>query len=355
MSENQLVVIDDKNALDLFTSVNGLDPVLQGVRKIIDEFKPDTSTKKGRDAIASLAYSVAQSKTYLDGVGKQLTDKLKEQPKLVDAERKRVRDMLDAWKDEVRKPLTLLEDAEKKVIDDLQELQETAGFTSENIRMNIDIASGIDVSFAVIKPKELAEKKEYTLFILDKKLKEQLTAEHQAAEIERLRKEAAEREKKEREERIAREAAEQARRQAELEAQRQREEEQRKINEEKLAAERREMQLKLDAENAERRRLEAEQMAERERQQATQRAEHEKQQALLRERQAAENERLRIEREQAAAKAEADRQAANKAHRAAVNREILAALVAAGFSDDQGKAVITMAAKGEAGRLTINY
>lgn len=355
MSENQLVVIEDKNALQLFTGDKGLDPVLQGVRKIIDEFQPDTSTKKVRDAIASLAHSVAKSKTYLDGVGKQLVDRLKEQPKLVDAERKRVRDTLDAWKDEVRKPLTLLEDAEKQVNDFLQSLQETVDLTSEQIADRIGKAGDCDVSFAVIKPKELADKKEYTLYILDKKLKEQLASEQQAAELERLRREAVEREQKERDERIAREAAEAARKQAEAEAQRKREDEQRKINDERLAAERREMQLKLEAENAERRRLEAEQKAEQDRKDAIERGEHEKRQAELREKQAAENERLRIEREQAAAKAEADRQAANKAHRASVNREILSALVGSGLSEEQGKMVITMAAKGIAGRLSINY
>lgn len=344
MSENQLVVIEDKNALELFTANNGLDPVLQGVRKIIDEFKPDTSTKKGRDAIASLAHSVAKSKTYLDGVGKQLVDKLKEQPKLVDAERKRVRDTLDEWKDEVRKPLTILEDAEKSVIDKLQHLQNTVDLTSAEISDNIEIAKSIDVSFAVIKPADLSDKKEFTIHVLQKRLEETLAAEAQAAELERLRKEAADRERKEREERIAREAAEAARKQAEIQAQRQREEDQRKINEERLAAERREMQLKLEAENAERRRLESEQ-----------RAEQEKKQAEQREKQAAENERLRILQAQAAEKAEADKQAANKAHRASVNREILSALVGAGLSENQAKMVVTMAAKSQAGRLTISY
>lgn len=355
MSENQLVVIEDKNAMELFTSSKGLDPVLQGVRKIIDDFQPDVTTKKGRDAIASLAHSVAKSKTYLDGVGKQLVDRLKEQPKLVDAERKRVRDTLDEWKDEVRKPLTVLEDAEKATLNNLQALQETFGLSSDEITARINQVNDCDVSFAVIKVKELAEAKEYAVFILDKKLKEQLAAEQQAAELERLRKEAAEREQHEREERIAREAAEAARKQAEAESQRQREEEQRKINDERLAAERREMQLKLEAENAERRRLEAEQQAEQERVRAAERAEYEKRQAEMRERQAAENERLRIEREQAAAKAESERHAANTAHRAKINREILASLIEIGLTDDLARAVIKAAAKGEAGRLIINY
>lgn len=344
MSENQLVVIEDKKALQLFTTENGLDPVLSKIRVMVDEFKPDTSTKGGRDAIASMAYSIAKSKTYLDNVGKDLVDELKRQPKMVDAERKRIRDTLDAWKDEVRKPLTDLEDAEKAVIAKIDALLQTDEMTSEEIKSCIDQIKAIDISFAVIKPKDLENKQGGSIAILESRLARQVENEKQLAELERLRQEQLEREQRERDERIAREAAERARQEAEAEARRKQEEEQRKANEEKLAAERREMQLKLEAENAERRRLEAEQRAEQERQQAEQRA-----------KQAAEDERRRIEREQAEAKAEAERQAANKAHRASVNREILAVLVGAGLDESQAKMVITMAAKNQCGRLVINY
>jgi len=47
-------------------------------------------------------------------------ERLKEQPKLVDAERKRMRDKLDALKDQVRKPLTDWENAEESRIDEIK-------------------------------------------------------------------------------------------------------------------------------------------------------------------------------------------------------------------------------------------
>ncbi|OCS62006.1 hypothetical protein BBZ50_02590 [Escherichia coli] len=50
-------------------------------------FVPDITTAKGRKEIASLAYKVAQTKTYLDGLGKDLVAELKEIPKLIDANR----------------------------------------------------------------------------------------------------------------------------------------------------------------------------------------------------------------------------------------------------------------------------
>jgi len=73
-------------------------------------------TAKGRKECASVAYEIAQTKTAVDAVGKKIVDKLKEQPKLVDAARKKIRDSLNALRDEVRKPLTKweLEQAERQ-------------------------------------------------------------------------------------------------------------------------------------------------------------------------------------------------------------------------------------------------
>src|SRR3546814_15082196 len=68
------VSIPKENALEVFTTVGAIDKYLDMVRAEIDGFSGDVQTKKGRDAIASIAYKVAKSKTYLDGVGKELTE-----------------------------------------------------------------------------------------------------------------------------------------------------------------------------------------------------------------------------------------------------------------------------------------
>lgn len=75
---------------------------------------PDLSTAKGRQAIASLAFKVARSKTFLDNVGKDLAADWKKQAANVDVLRRTIRDRLDALKDEVRAPLTQWEEAEKE-------------------------------------------------------------------------------------------------------------------------------------------------------------------------------------------------------------------------------------------------
>ena len=100
---DELIVIESQNALEIFTATKGLEPFLLKIREEIEKFKKsgvlDVSTAFGRSEIASMAYRVTQSKTCLDKIGKELVDRLKEQPKLVDGERKRMRDLLVAWND----------------------------------------------------------------------------------------------------------------------------------------------------------------------------------------------------------------------------------------------------------------
>ena len=47
----QLAVIEKATALKIFTSPKGLEPILNEVRAILDEFVPDIDTAKGRAEI----------------------------------------------------------------------------------------------------------------------------------------------------------------------------------------------------------------------------------------------------------------------------------------------------------------
>ncbi len=98
----------------MFKSEGGLDPLISRIEAEVRSHVPDVSTKKGRDAIASLAYKVARSKTMLDDAGKTLTEEQRRQINVVDAARRSMRDRLDALKDEARKPLDDWEAAEQE-------------------------------------------------------------------------------------------------------------------------------------------------------------------------------------------------------------------------------------------------
>lgn len=121
MSEEQstaLSVIEIKNPALVFVA-NGLDPFIAKVKEEVRKEQPnlDISTPKGRDAIASLAYKIAQTKTKLDKIGKGLNDEQQAAIDAVNAERKRVWEELETLQKDVRAPLTIWQNAEKERVD----------------------------------------------------------------------------------------------------------------------------------------------------------------------------------------------------------------------------------------------
>lgn len=342
-----------ETALQVFSAPAGLDPYLAKIKEELDAFVPDVTTKKGRDAIASIAHKVARSKTALDNIGKELVAELKDVPKKIDAERKRMRDTLDQWKDDVRRPLTEWEDAEAARVaghtDRLRMLNEYAAeaaqYDAEYLASKIAQleAMSVDESWQEFES-EAHRAKSAALDCLRTALVKRQAYDAEQAELARLRAEAAAREQVEREARIAREAEERAKAKAEATAQAEREAVIRREQEAKAAAERRELELKLAAETAEREKLAAEQRAAQAIKDAEARAEA-----------AAQAERKRIADEAAAAKAEEERREADKAHKGRVNRAALKALIDGGLTEEAAKMAITLIAQGKIPSVRISY
>ncbi len=338
----ELAVVPPKEtALQVFQQPNGLDPWLKQIRDEIDAFVPDVSTRKGREAIASVAHRVARSKTALDGVGKELVAELKEIPKKIDAERKRMRDTLDAWRDEVRAPLNEWEAAEEArkakhqgAIEQINLRLECRDLDSTELRQNIEWLEGmaIDESWEEFEPEALRAK-DKALTALREALAAREKYEAEQAELEELRRKQAEQEQRDREAAIAREAEERAKREAEQRAQQERE-----------AAARRELELKLQAEQAEREKLEAQQRAEQAAKDAEARAQA-----------AAEAERQRIADEQAEAERQAKAREADKEHKASINSAALQAFIAGGMPEDCAKQAVILIAKRQIPNVTIIY
>lgn len=246
----------------------GLKPFIEHIKEQVTGEVPDLSTKKGRDRIASLAAQVSRSKTAVEKPGREYLKHLKDLPKQVEAELREFVNACDSLRDEVRKPLTEWEEAEKQrvaahelAISSFSE-SASAGFTSAEIAeelQNVELFSIGDHCEEFLSKYVAA--KDAAISKLKHRYDAQLSAEKQQAELEELRRLQAEREQKEREERIAREAAEAAKREAEELARRERESAERAERDRQLEAERLEMQLKLQAEQAERQRIESEQRA----------------------------------------------------------------------------------------------
>lgn len=343
----ELVTVPSKEtALEVFKADKGLDPYLAAIREELDAFlaePPTLDTAKGRQAYASMAHKIARSKTAIDNIGKELVADLKQLPKTIDAERKRWRDQLDAWRDEARGPLNKWEAAEEA-----RKANHEAGI--QHIKdCAMGLIGGEPQPYALLF-RELEEKvvvdeswEEYeaeahrakadAMASLKAAFAEHQKREAEQAELERLRQEQAVREQKEREERIAREAEERARREAEAAAQAERDAVARREAEAKAAAERREREHQ---EAIERQRREAE--AERQRIEDDHRRREE--------------ERLAEERRQ---QDELARRQADKEHRARINRAALEAMINGGMPEDCAKTAITLIAKGQIPSITINY
>ncbi|WP_282372304.1 hypothetical protein [Pseudomonas sp. PS02290] len=391
-AEKELAVVPPKEkALQIFQTPNGLDPYLQIVRDKIDAFVPDVTTRKGREAIASIAYTVARSKTALDNRGKELVAELKEIPKLIDAERKRMRDTLDTWQEEVRRPLTDWQAAEDARVDRhndaIARIKDvtTEGMSAALIGAKIQDLDSTEIGTDWEEFEEEAHRaKASSLTALRAALAKQEQVEAEQAELARHRAEAEARAQQEREAQIAREAEERVRREAEASAQAEREATIRREAEAKAAAERRELELKLAAEQSERaaaqaarEKIEAEQRAaqqkiddERRHQQALeqaeanriaaeQRAEQERVAAEQRQTEAVERARLaEIARANAAADEiirQQNAREADQAHKKTINRAALEAFVAGGMTEECARQAVTLIAQRKIPAVSISY
>lgn len=190
MSEvTDLVVIEKQNAMAVFTTKEQLDPIIEAIEKEARSLVPDVSTKKGRDAIASMAHKVARSKTYIDNAGKDLVAELKALPKQIDESRRIVRERLDALKDEVRRPLTEWEAEQERI-----KAEEAAKIKAEEDRKKFESDHEIALLMNDAFDRELAEKKAEE-------------ERQRVAHEEELKRQAAEQAKREAEEKAAAELA----------------------------------------------------------------------------------------------------------------------------------------------------
>ena len=322
------------------------DRIAEQARSVV----PDLSTDKGRKAIASMARKVASSKTAFDAHGKELKEQYTVITSKIDADRKLFRDQCDALRDEIRKPLTDWENADKQRIIDIEARinglkQQFGSSLSVDIQNDIDRIQAIEIDDSFMEFQDKAKLQKYeTIELLSKLLAEVKESEAKQAELEALRIAEQARLQREHEERIAREAAERATREAEEKARFEAE----RVQREKLEAEQREALLKAEKEAALLREEQLKQQAiEREKQ-----AEIDRQNAI-------EAERKRIEQE-AQAKAEADRKAqeareADKAHKKKVCDSILVELAKLNIDEQTGKDLIKAIYNNQIPNITIKF
>ena len=359
----------------------GVEALLRRIEGEVRAFKGDISTAVGRDAIRSLAYRIARSKTALDKAGAELTEDWRARTNAVNADRRTIRERLDALADDARRPLTEWENAERERVARheraLAEMVEAPGYGATETAAELELRLSYLRSYPPRDWREFAQRAADTLAAEIERTERLLAAarkrEAEAAELARLRAEAAERarqeaerQRAEHEARIAAEAAERARREAEgraahaarvaaEQAEAERLATIKQAEAERLAAAKRQAELEArqrEAEEraaaAERARVAAEERARAEAEEAKRRAERERQAAV-------EAERQRAAAAQAKAAREAEARAANTRHRAKINNAVADALALTGLTAEQSKAVVVAIATGQIPYTSITY
>ena len=369
----QVITIDDISAdnAPVIYVAGGLKQFLEHARAQATGEVPDLTTRKGRERIASLAAQVSKSKTAVEKPGRDYLKRLKEMPKVVEAELREFVNSMDALRDATRQPLTEWEKAEDARIDahndgirHIQVLAEDLHeITAEDLADRIQQveATAIGGHWQEFEA-EAARTKDVALTTLRAALVKRQEYEAGQAELARLRREAEERAEQDRIRRAKEEAVELERQrvaqeqQAERDAAAQREQ---ALKDQALAqeqaAERQRLHLELQAEQAKR----AAAQASADREAAERRAEQDRVNAEARQAEAVERARLdEVARQQAAAD-EIIRQEklreADKAHKARINRAALEAFIAGGMPEDCAKQAVTLIAQRKIPNISIQY
>ena len=363
----------------------------------------DVSIPSQRARIVSLSARVARAKGKLDKLGESLIEEHRAVVTAVNSDRKIMRDDLDAFKAEVRKPVTDIENEEKErvaahenVIRQIEELGRM------DCPLNLDEIQTRGAQVSILSDRDWREFKEratgakvLAMEALSEAQDRALEAIRLREELERLRAAEAERAIQEREEAAARAAKEAAERRAEEQARIAREaaeRERQRVENERIEAQARAKQAEAERiateeraarelKEAEERRLSdikaaedrriadaivAKEKADQELRDAEARRIAEAEAAELaasaasataeRERYAAvEAERRRVAVKRKAEADEAEKRAKNRAHQGAIHREALQALCTFGMPMEQGKALIESIAKGEIPHIVIQY
>lgn len=234
-----IVITKDQNAAELFKP----EIIAQTVSKMEDfvrSIKIDATTSKGRKELISLSAKVGKSKSFIDELGKSLTEESRKQIDEVNSQRNMAKERLDKLKKDTRQPVTDWEDLQKERI---------ATYTQHN---KIIIQWG-DRMFLLLKTSEEIKKtiKDLEEYIIDEKwlefedegirrreeslisanscLREVLQKEEDRKELAKLRAENDARKIKEHEDKMKKEATDKANKEAKEKA----DEEKRKFDIEK--------------------------------------------------------------------------------------------------------------------------
>ena len=221
VTQDYAVTVTMKEGLTaFFADGKNLDELFAGIEKTARGLVADPLTKEGASQIKGCARQLASLKKKIDDIGKDVVAELKDLPKKIDANRKKFRDSMEALQDDIRRPVTEIENRE----DEIEGIKNThvrlAGANSDQLKAEIDAIRAIPLTEE--KWHESLEKAKATIdgeakalaLLMDAALKR----EAEARELEELRKKQEEAERIIREQKIKEEAARKAKEEADARA-----------------------------------------------------------------------------------------------------------------------------------------
>ncbi len=215
--------LKNSSVMEIYLKDKGLKPFLESItnhaQMLLETIENDTKTEgtikdkvwdtaEGRKALTKISYRVTRTKTYLDKLGKDLTETWRQNKKLVDNNRSMAKDHLDALAYRIKAPIRKFEEAEQERLSRLQKLirdeiliyDKTETLTSQQLTNNIEKLTKYEITeerfsdfyeTTLEKKRALLNKLKVQLTISDQKEKEaaefKLKKEELFKEQEKLR------------------------------------------------------------------------------------------------------------------------------------------------------------------------
>lgn len=261
-----LTVADSGNLQQFFADGENLQKVADRIETLARGLVADVSTKEGVSQIKTAARQIASVKKKVDDLGKAVVAELKALPKVIDKNRADFRDRMENLQEEIRRPVTEIEEREK-AIDDIKGTHfACAACNSQELAAKIE---ELETQREAVTADVWKEAYEDVLKAFDSEIAALATMRDAAAkreaeqrELEELRKKKEEAERIIRENKIKEEAERKAREEAEARA-----------AAEKARLEREKAESERKAAEAEKRARDAQEAEERARREAMQREE----------------------------------------------------------------------------------
>lgn len=254
LDDYSVIVADPDRLLEIFKDGKKLDAIYTRIEKMALGLVADVTTKEGVSQIKTCARQIASVKAKVDDAGKKVVAELKALPKTIDENRRTFREKMEALQEEIRRPVTEIENREKE-IDGIKAMHMAVAMSgSAIIRQQLEKVKAIELTEE--KWKESLAKAEKAVAgevsALNLMLQEAEKREEEARELEELRKKQEEADRIIREQKIKEEAERRAKAEAEARA-----------AAEKARLEREKAEAERKAAEAEKARQEAQERAER--------------------------------------------------------------------------------------------